>query len=131
MKIGELSARTGCPVTRIRFYEAEGVLPKPRRTQAGQRSYSADDEARLRFILECRTNGMHLSCVKELLRYKDNPELGGTWICERIDYFIASARTMREDLARLEVSLTELKTTLMQTEKRTPQRGASQSKAAS
>ncbi|MDT3662614.1 MAG: MerR family DNA-binding transcriptional regulator [Anaerobiospirillum sp.] len=32
MKIGELSQRTNCPITRIRFYEQKGLLPPPART---------------------------------------------------------------------------------------------------
>ena len=42
MKIGELAQRTGCPVTRIRFYEQKGLLPEPRRSMGGQRNYSQE-----------------------------------------------------------------------------------------
>ena len=42
MKIGELSQKTGCPVTRIRFYEGKGLLPQPKRSLGGQRNYSAE-----------------------------------------------------------------------------------------
>lgn len=34
MKIGELAKRTGCPVETIRYYEREGLLPEPARSEA-------------------------------------------------------------------------------------------------
>ena len=46
MKIGELSAKTGCPVTRIRFYEQKGVMLKPKRGIGGQREYGDEDLTR-------------------------------------------------------------------------------------
>ena len=58
MKIGELSKRTGCPIGTIRFYEMKGVLPGIARSMSGHRTYSAVDLERLRFIMDCRANGM-------------------------------------------------------------------------
>ena len=63
MKIGELARLTGCPVTRIRFYEQKGLLPEPKRTMGGQRNYSQDAVERLNFITTCRANGMKLECI--------------------------------------------------------------------
>ncbi|MCW9082746.1 MAG: MerR family DNA-binding transcriptional regulator, partial [Colwellia sp.] len=33
MKIGELSKRSGCPVQTIRYYEREGLLSNPERSE--------------------------------------------------------------------------------------------------
>lgn len=67
MKIGELSQKTGCPVTRIRFYEGKGLLPQPKRSLGGQRNYSAEAVERLRFISTCRANGMKLECIERFI----------------------------------------------------------------
>jgi DNA-binding transcriptional MerR regulator len=39
MKIGELAVRAGINVQTVRFYEREGLLPKPFRTPSGYRTY--------------------------------------------------------------------------------------------
>jgi len=39
MTIGELARRTGCGIETIRYYEHEGLLPKPGRTSGNYRRY--------------------------------------------------------------------------------------------
>ncbi|TNY03510.1 MerR family DNA-binding transcriptional regulator, partial [Escherichia coli] len=39
MKIGDLSAASTTPIETIRFYEREGLLPAPGRTQGNFRVY--------------------------------------------------------------------------------------------
>jgi len=73
MKIGELSARTGCPVETIHYYEREGLLPEPARSSGNYRLYAEPHEQRLRFILHCRMLDMTLSEIRTLLNYHDHP----------------------------------------------------------
>lgn len=73
MKIGELAQRTGCPVTRIRFYEQKGLLPEPRRSMGGQRNYSQEAVKRLEFITTCRANGMKLECIERFIEFEHEP----------------------------------------------------------
>lgn len=39
LKIGELAKRSGCQVVTIRYYEKEGLLPPPERTDSNYRLY--------------------------------------------------------------------------------------------
>jgi DNA-binding transcriptional MerR regulator len=39
LKIGELSKKTSCSVLTIRFYEKEGLIPEPERTEGNYRLY--------------------------------------------------------------------------------------------
>lgn len=48
--IGEAAKRTGVKVPTIRFYEQEGLLPVPPRTDSGRRLCSDGDVRRLAFI---------------------------------------------------------------------------------
>ncbi|PIO44715.1 MerR family DNA-binding transcriptional regulator [Phyllobacterium zundukense] len=48
MRIGLLAARAGVSISRIRFYEAQGLLPLPPRHRSGYRDY---DERALEIIL--------------------------------------------------------------------------------
>ena len=47
MKIGEFARRAGVGASKVRFYEARGLLPPSARSANGYRSY---DEADLRVI---------------------------------------------------------------------------------
>src|SRR5690348_3150869 len=73
MKIGELATATATSVEAIRFYEREGLLPPPTRTQGNFRIYGAAQQERLLFIRYCRNLDMSLDEVRALLALKDAP----------------------------------------------------------
>jgi DNA-binding transcriptional MerR regulator len=50
MRIGEVAKQSGMTVEAVRFYERQGLLPKPPRTEAGYRLYADADLRRLQFI---------------------------------------------------------------------------------
>lgn len=109
MKIGELAQRTGCPVTRIRFYEQKGLLPEPRRSMGGQRNYSQEAVKRLEFITTCRANGMKLECIERFIEFEQNPSKGTEWLLERVDEYLEQAKVYREQLDRAEKYLRHLR----------------------
>jgi len=61
LKIGELSKKTSCSVLTIRFYEKEGLIPEPERTEGNYRLYDVGYVERIKFILNCRTLNMSLN----------------------------------------------------------------------
>ena len=67
MKIGDLSAQSVTPVETIRFYEREGLLPKPSRTSSNYRIYEGHHVERLAFIRRCRSLDMALDEIRALL----------------------------------------------------------------
>ncbi|WP_343623264.1 Cd(II)/Pb(II)-responsive transcriptional regulator [Roseateles puraquae] len=73
MKIGDLAAASSTAVDTIRYYEREGLLPAPGRTQGGFRVYEQPHLERLQFIRYCRGLDMSLDEVRVLLRVKDEP----------------------------------------------------------
>ncbi len=74
MKIGELARATGVTAKTIRFYEAEGLLPKPQRTYSGYRMYSLEDARRLEFIRKAKRLGLSLGDVRGVLQLHDRSE---------------------------------------------------------
>ncbi|MDT8894656.1 Cd(II)/Pb(II)-responsive transcriptional regulator [Halomonas sp. I1] len=84
MKIGELATRTGCRVVTIRYYEREGLLPEPARSEANYRLYGEVHAERLAFIRHCRALDMTLDEIRALLACHDDPE--GT--CHQADILI-------------------------------------------
>jgi MerR family copper efflux transcriptional regulator len=70
MRIGLLAARAGVSTSRIRFYEAQGLLPPPPRRHSGYREY---DERALEIILFInRARGLGFS-LAEVAAHLDSP----------------------------------------------------------
>ncbi|MBO6557049.1 MAG: Zn(2+)-responsive transcriptional regulator [Pseudomonadales bacterium] len=67
LRIGELASRTETSVETLRYYESEGLIPEPRRSDAGYRLYTTDDVDRVRFIRRARAMDFSLREVGELL----------------------------------------------------------------
>ena len=74
MKIGELARSAGCPVETVRYYEREGLLAEPARTDKNYRIYDASQVDRLAFIRHCRSLDMTLDEIRRLLRLFDAPD---------------------------------------------------------
>jgi len=70
--IGALSARTGCNIETIRYYERIGLLPAPPRGAGGHRLYGADLVRQLTFIRRARALGFTLDKMRALLRLADD-----------------------------------------------------------
>jgi DNA-binding transcriptional MerR regulator len=111
LTIGQVSKRTGLPVRTIRFYEAEGVIGTPARTESGYRLYSATDIRRLRLARRARLLGLPLSEVKKLSRQafeSECIEFGDQLLRslveqrERISRRISELQALRMELGDLE-----------------------------
>ncbi|MCZ8321291.1 MAG: Cd(II)/Pb(II)-responsive transcriptional regulator, partial [Novosphingobium sp.] len=73
MRIGELAQVTGTPVETVRYYEKEGLLPQPGRSDANYRVYASEHVDQLQFIRHCRGLDMSLDEIRVLLRLRDAP----------------------------------------------------------
>ncbi|WP_213989911.1 Cd(II)/Pb(II)-responsive transcriptional regulator [Sodalis sp. dw_96] len=109
MLIGELAKRTGCDTATIRFYERERLLPKPARTDGGYRTYSMEHDARLRFVLRCRSLGMRLDEIRQLQDLQTHPDRACSDIDLLLERHITAVRERINALAELEIKLHELR----------------------
>lgn len=66
-RIGEVALATGVTVEALRFYEREGLLPRPARSMQGARRYTDDTVARVRFIKQAQAVGLKLRDIHVLL----------------------------------------------------------------
>lgn len=98
MKIGELAKRAGAGIDTVRFYEREGLLPRPQRQASGYRNYEPSAVARLSFIRRAKALGFTLSEIRELL------ELSG----RREDDMAGLKVAATEKLTDVEAKLAEL-----------------------
>lgn len=71
MTSGVLARRAGVNKETIRYYEREGLLPTPSRTDGGYRTFSDEDLKRLVFIKNAQKFGFGLQEVRELLAIAD------------------------------------------------------------
>jgi DNA-binding transcriptional MerR regulator len=72
--IGDLSKRTGVKVPTIRYYEKEGLLEAPLRTEGNQRRYRRSDLERLGFIRHCRDLGLPMPAIRDLIELGQHPD---------------------------------------------------------
>jgi len=111
MKIGDLAKLAGCGVETVRYYEREGLLSAPARSEGNYRLYGEEHVERLTFIRNCRALDMTHDEIRALLRFKD----GGGQDCgdvnalldEHIGHVvkrIAELRGLEEQLQALRAS---------------------------
>ena len=70
LAIGEVARRAGMSASRIRYYEARGVLPEPERA-AGKRRYGEEVLRRLAIIDAAQRVGFTLVEIRDLLGSRD------------------------------------------------------------
>ncbi len=103
--IGELSQRSGLSVSKIRYYESEGLLSAAR-SQGGNRLFTRADNRRLGFIAIAQNFGYSLSEIKSMLKAlpqertpnaRDWEKISRQFLLD-IDARIKTLETMREKL---------------------------------
>lgn len=109
MKIGDLSTASSTPIETIRYYEREGLLPAPGRSQGNFRVYEAPHLERLLFIRHCRGLDMSLDEVRVLLRVKDAPGEECGDVNALLDDHIGHVSRRIKELRALEQQLRELR----------------------
>lgn len=111
LRIGELAKQTDCQVETIRYYEREGLLPKPHRTAANYRLYGENHVERLSFIRHCRSLDMTHDEIRTLLRFRDAPDRNCGGVNELLDEHIGHVTARIGELRRLKDQLHQLRRT--------------------
>ena len=109
IKIGELAKRTESTVETSRYYEKEGLLPEPSRSDGNYRLYGEEHIERLRFIRHCRTLDMALDEVRTLLRYRDTPTEDCGDVNALLDEHIRAVEVRVDELMQLKGHLVVLR----------------------
>ena len=109
IRIGVLAEKTGATVETIRYYEKEGLLPEPFRSQSNYRLYNDSHVEMLNFILRFRTLDMTLEEVRTLLGYWDAPNKECSEVNNLLDKHILAVEQQIAQLNQLRQHLTELR----------------------
>jgi MerR family mercuric resistance operon transcriptional regulator len=108
LAIGAVARRAGVNVETIRYYEREGIVPKPARSAGGQRIYDAVDADRLAFVRRARELGFTLGEIRELARLAAVPTAACDQVLAMTRAHLGEVRQKLRDLRRLEAVLARL-----------------------
>jgi DNA-binding transcriptional MerR regulator len=86
-RIGEVARATGVTAEALRFYEREGLLPRPLRSAAGARRFGADIIDRVRFIKQAQAVGLTLRDIQVLVASRNGASRAA---CRRIRTILAA-----------------------------------------
>ena len=67
LRAGQAAAELGVGVQTLHYYEREGLIPPPPRSEAGYRLFPPDLMERLRFIRRAQALGLSLTEIRETL----------------------------------------------------------------
>ena len=108
LTIGKLASAAGVGVETIRFYEREGLLPKPPRKRSGYRQYPPDTVARVMFIRRAKELGFTLKEITELLELRIDPDKSCADVRALAKAKIVDVEEKMADLARIKGALEKL-----------------------
>ena len=108
-QIGKLAKKANCFVQTVRFYESECLLPKPARSEGNFRLYDDVHLKRLLFIRRCRAMDMRLDEIRQLLSFRDLPNIDCGEVNTLVDSHTVQVRAKIKELRELERQLTNLR----------------------
>jgi len=108
MLAGNVAKSLGIGVQTLHYYEREGLIPAPARSESGYRLYSPELVERVQFIRKAQGLGLPLDEVKDVLRLAEQ----GSSPCGRVQAALADKlrevderlrelRSFRNELANL------------------------------
>jgi DNA-binding transcriptional MerR regulator len=107
-KLTHNGLRSGPRKGTVRFYEQNGLVPAPQRTQGGQRRYDQQAVRRLKFIRHARDLGFSVEDIRQLLALSEQRTMsceGAIGIADhhlrQIEGKIARLRLIRSELKRM------------------------------
>ena len=114
MRIGKAAAIAGVSCDTLRYYERQGLLPRPPRTDGGYRDYSASIVERVRFVRNALRFGFTVKQVAGFLKSRESGRppcrevrAAAEQILGQIDRQIAELSAARDDVQRTLVAWDE------------------------
>ncbi|MGH9358772.1 MAG: heavy metal-responsive transcriptional regulator [Terriglobia bacterium] len=105
LQIGEVAKETGLGIHAIRFYEREGLLREPARTEGGYRLFAEDSVSDLKFIRRAQNLGFSLSEIRELLILRRTTSQGCAHVRELLKQKLIAVRNKIAELERMKYEL--------------------------
>ncbi len=108
LTIGDVAKQAEVNIETLRYYERQGIVPKPPRTRSNYRIYPEDTVRRVRFVKHAQELGFSLKEIKDLLSLRATPGASCQDVQQRatakineIDEKILSLQAMQQVLHKL------------------------------
>lgn len=108
MNIGQAARASGVSAKMVRHYEAVGLLPAARRTDAGYRQYAAGDVHTLQFIRHARDLGFSIAEIGALLGLWQNRRRPSRQVKALAQAHIQELERKAQDLLTMKAALEHL-----------------------
>ncbi len=110
LQIGQVAQKSGISIDAIRYYEKEGLLKEPSRSQGGFRLYPAESVDQLVFIQKAQTLGLTLKEIKSIMCCGDKGlepccDLTVGLFTKKIDEFEAKIKELQATKKKLKTVL--------------------------
>ena len=97
--IGEVAKITGLPVSTLRYYDRNGLIPSLERSQGGTRTFT-DQEIETIRVIEClKSTGMQLKDIKQFMAWCSE---GDSTIDKRLGMFQNRLQEVEEQMNELQ-----------------------------
>ena len=106
--IGQVAKLSGVGIEAIRFYEREGVIPSPPRTDSGYRLYNTETLKRLHFIKRAKDLGFSLKEITQLMALRLTPKSNCEEVKKRANAKLDEINKKIADLQRMRTTLKEV-----------------------
>lgn len=110
LTIGKVAKQAEVPIDTIRFYEREGLIPRPARRPSGYRDYPAETVKRLRFIRRAKDLGFTLGEIAELLQLTERSQHDMAGMKRAAEAKLALVEAKIVELNRMRAALTTMVT---------------------
>lgn len=113
LTIGKVAKKAGVNIETIRYYERQGLIPRPSRRQSdggflGYRQYPAETVKRIQFIRHAKELGFSLKEIAELLSLRIEQGVTCGDVRKRAEAKIADIDTRIKILQRMKKALVNL-----------------------
>jgi MerR family copper efflux transcriptional regulator len=108
MNIGQAATASGVSAKMIRHYESIGLIPAPRRTYSGYRTYAENEVHTLRFIHHARKLGFSMAQIGELLGLWRNQRRSSSKVKELAQAHIAELEQKIREMSAMKATLEHL-----------------------
>jgi DNA-binding transcriptional MerR regulator len=108
MRTGQLARAAQVSVETLRFYERLGLVPAPKRTQAGYRQYTTEHLVAVRFIKQAQRLGFSLREIARLASLRADSRKSRAEVRARTSAKLAEVEAEIADLTRVRAVLGRL-----------------------
>jgi len=108
LTIGRLAKEAGIGIETVRFYERQGLIEPPPRTDSNYRMYPEEEIVRLKFIKRAKNLGFTLHEIKDLMALRHDPHATKADVKKRTLAKIDDVTRKIRDLTRIKGALEHL-----------------------